>query len=205
MELGGNPDALRMSLIAVAAYPRVAISFCVASRISSRDCSPCNCFLVGFASVGIITDRLAALPSVKPMRDLAIFFFFAVSSRSANQWQAWAVLETTRPAELIGLFPPGTRPDVDGTLMVGGCRFDDVADQFGTPAIVVSEDALRQRARDYLNAFRGRWPRSDVAFASKSFPCTAVQRVMVEEGLHLDVAGGGEILTAIKAGADPAR
>ena len=28
---------------------------------------------------------------------------------------------------------------------------------------------------------------------------------MVEEGLHLDVAGGGEILTAIKAGADPAR
>ena len=44
------------------------------------------------------------------------------------------------------------------------------------------------------------WP-----FASKSFPCTAVQRVMVEEGLHLDVAGGGEILTALKAGADPAK
>jgi diaminopimelate decarboxylase len=28
----------------------------------------------------------------------------------------------------------------------------------------------------------------------------AVQRVMVEEGLGLDVAGGGEILTVIKAG-----
>ena len=28
---------------------------------------------------------------------------------------------------------------------------------------------------------------------------------MVSEGLHLDVAGGGEILTALKAGADPAR
>ncbi|MCV7298810.1 diaminopimelate decarboxylase [Mycobacterium barrassiae] len=107
--------------------------------------------------------------------------------------------------DLIGLFPPGTRCDRDGTLMVGGCRLDDVAEEFGTPAIVVSEDALRQRARDYLTAFRTRWPRSDVAFASKSFPCTAVQRVMVEEGLHLDVAGGGEILTAIKAGADPAR
>ena len=107
--------------------------------------------------------------------------------------------------ELIGLFPPGTRPDDDGTLMVGGCRLDEVAEQFGTPAIVVSEDALRQRARDYLAAFRSRWPRCDVAFASKSFPCTAVQRVMVEEGLHIDVAGGGEILTALKAGADPAR
>jgi diaminopimelate decarboxylase len=106
--------------------------------------------------------------------------------------------------ELVGLFPPETHLDGDGTLMIGGCRLDDVAEQFGTPAIVVSEDALRQRARDYLAAFRSRWQRCDVAFASKSFPCTAVQRVMVEEGLHLDVAGGGEILTAIKAGADPA-
>jgi diaminopimelate decarboxylase len=107
--------------------------------------------------------------------------------------------------ELLGLFPPGSRLDGDGALMVGGCRLDGVAARFGTPSIVVSEDALRQRARDYLTAFRSRWPRVDVAFASKSFPCTAVQRVMAEEGLHLDVAGGGEILTALKAGADPAR
>jgi diaminopimelate decarboxylase len=41
-------------------------------------------------------------------------------------------------------------------------------------------------------------------FASKAFPCTAVQRVMTEEGVGLDVAGGGEIITALKAGADPA-
>jgi diaminopimelate decarboxylase len=108
------------------------------------------------------------------------------------------------PVDLLGLFPPGSDTD-DGTLTVGGCRLDDIAAEFGTPAIVVAEDALRDRARDYLRAFRSRWPRADVAFASKSFPCTAVQRVMVSEGLHLDVAGGGEILTAIKAGADPAR
>jgi diaminopimelate decarboxylase len=107
--------------------------------------------------------------------------------------------------QLLGLFPPGSRLDDDGALTVGGVRLDDVAEEFGTPAIVVSEDALRQRARDYLTAFRSRWPRADVAFASKSFPCTAVQRVMVSEGLHLDVAGGGEILSALKAGADPGK
>lgn len=111
----------------------------------------------------------------------------------------------TTAADLIGLFPAGTQQDADGTLKVGGCRLDAIADQFGTPSIVVDEGALRQRAADYLAAFRSRWPRSDVAFASKSFPCTAVQRVMVSEGLHLDVAGGGEILSAIKAGADPGR
>jgi diaminopimelate decarboxylase len=107
--------------------------------------------------------------------------------------------------QVLDLFPPGSRLDGGGALEVGGCRLDDVAARFGTPAIVVSEDALRQRARDYLTAFRSRWPRADVAFASKSFPCTAVQRVMVSEGLHLDVAGGGEILTALKAGADPGK
>ncbi|MET0453401.1 MAG: diaminopimelate decarboxylase [Mycobacterium sp.] len=107
--------------------------------------------------------------------------------------------------DLLTLFPPGSRLDADGTLVVGGCRLDDVAAEFGTPAILVSEVALRQRARDYLAAFRSRWPRADVAFASKSFPCTAVQRVMAQEGLHLDVAGGGEILGAVRAGADPAR
>ena len=64
--------------------------------------------------------------------------------------------------ELVGLFPPETRLDGDGTLMIGGCRLDDVAEQFGTPAIVVSEDALRQRARDYLSAatWRSRQSRS---------------------------------------------
>ncbi|CRZ14091.1 diaminopimelate decarboxylase [Mycolicibacterium neworleansense] len=111
----------------------------------------------------------------------------------------------TATEDLVRLFPPGTQQDADGTLIVGGCRLDAIAEEFGTPAIVVDEGALRQRARDYLSAFRGRWPRSDVAFASKAFPCTAVQRVMAQEGLHLDVAGGGEILSAIKAGADPGR
>ena len=115
-------------------------------------------------------------------------------------------MSTVATAEdLLSLFPPGSRTAGDGTLMVGGCRLDDIATEFGTPVIVVAEDALRNRAREYLDAFRNRWPRSDVAFASKSFPCTAVQRVMVTEGLHLDVAGGGEILSAVKAGADPDR
>jgi diaminopimelate decarboxylase len=108
-------------------------------------------------------------------------------------------------AEVLGLFPPGSRLDDDGTVVVGGCRLDDLAEEFGTPVMVVAEAALRQRARDYLRAFRSRWPRSDVAFASKSFPCTAVQRVMSEEGLLLDVAGAGEIITALSGGADAAR
>ena len=63
---------------------------------------------------------------------------------------------------------------------------------------------MRDRAREYADELAARWPNSRVVFASKAFPCTAVQRLVVEEGLGLDVAGGGEIITALKAGVDPA-
>jgi diaminopimelate decarboxylase len=105
---------------------------------------------------------------------------------------------------VIDLFPPGTSRDGDGMLRVGGCRLDELAAEYGTPALVVAVGAVRQQARDYREQLAARWPDSRVAFASKAFPCTAVQRLMVSEGLWLDVAGGGEIVTALAAGADPA-
>jgi diaminopimelate decarboxylase len=106
--------------------------------------------------------------------------------------------------DLLSLFPPGSAIDSDGMLTVAGCRADSLAAEFQTPVLVVAEDALRARAREYAAELAARWPNSRVVFASKAFPCTAVQQVMVQEGLGLDVAGGGEILTALKAGADPA-
>jgi diaminopimelate decarboxylase len=105
---------------------------------------------------------------------------------------------------MLSLFPPGSAVDPDGTPTIAGCRADALATEFATPLLVVSEPALRARAREYADGLAARWPRSRVVFASKAFPCTAVQRVMVEEGLGLDVAGGGEIVTALAAGADPA-
>ena len=106
--------------------------------------------------------------------------------------------------DVLPLFPPGTTRAGDGMLTIGGCRSDVLAAEHGTPVMVVDEEVLRARAREYRTALADRWARSRVVFASKAFPCTAVQRVMVEEGLGLDVAGGGEIVGALAAGADPA-
>ena len=107
-------------------------------------------------------------------------------------------------SELLDLLPPGSATDADGMLIIGGCRVDDLAAKFGTPVMLVAEEALRDRAREYAAELTIRWPYSGVVFASLAFPCTAVQRVMVQQGLGLDVAGGGEILAALKAGVDPA-
>jgi diaminopimelate decarboxylase len=105
--------------------------------------------------------------------------------------------------DLLSLFPPGSTVAADGALQLDGCRADELATEFGTPVLVVAEAAVRARAREYSHELTARWRNSRVVFASKAFPCTAVQRVMVSEGLGLDVAGGGEIITALKAGIDP--
>ena len=108
-----------------------------------------------------------------------------------------------RSPELMGLFPPGSAEDRDGMLTIGGCRADDLADEFGTPVLVVSESALRARAHEYVDGLRTRWPASRVVFASKAFPCTAVQRVMVEEGPRSRRRGAGEIRHGVEAGCRP--
>jgi diaminopimelate decarboxylase len=111
----------------------------------------------------------------------------------------------TRPtaADLLDLFPPGTSRADDGTLVVGGCRLDEIADRYGTPAYVVDEGSLRARARELRDELARVWPRSRVAFASKSFPAKAMYRLASDEGLKVDVAGGGELVLALAAGVDP--
>ncbi|GAA0692827.1 diaminopimelate decarboxylase [Kitasatospora atroaurantiaca] len=117
-------------------------------------------------------------------------------------------LGTLTPASaqnrLLGLFPPGTAVAEGGGLLIGGCRVEDLAEQYGTPALLVDENALRARARRYADGLAARWPNSRVTFASKAFPCTAVYRLLAQEGLGIDVAGGGELTLALAAGADPA-
>jgi diaminopimelate decarboxylase len=76
---------------------------------------------------------------------------------------------------------------------------------FGTPALIIDESALRDRARRYQDGLRSRWPNSDVIWASKSLPLTSVFRLLGEEGLGVDVAGGGELIMALAAGINPSK
>ncbi|WP_328375877.1 diaminopimelate decarboxylase [Streptomyces sp. NBC_00440] len=105
--------------------------------------------------------------------------------------------------ELVGLFPPGTTQDGTGALVLGGVPVAELAEIYGTPALIVDEAAIRARARQYAEGLAARWPNSRATFASKAFPCTAVYRLLTEEGLGIDVVGGGELTLALAAGADP--
>lgn len=88
---------------------------------------------------------------------------------------------------------------IDLTLLPPGLRAADLealAAEFGTPLFVYDEDHLRARCREYAAEFGG----DNVAYAGKAFLCTAMARLIAEEGLHLDVATGGELHVAQHAG-----
>src|SRR5690348_5216653 len=109
------------------------------------------------------------------------------------------------PAATLAPYPEAAAVE-DGRLRIGGCDAVAPAREYGTPAYVVAEDDLRARAREFLAALRAHHDGpGEVVYASKAFPCTAVLRVFAEEGLGCDVASGGELHLALRAGFDPQR
>jgi diaminopimelate decarboxylase len=106
---------------------------------------------------------------------------------------------------LSNAYPLGTRVNERGNLEIGGCDVTDLAERFGTPAYLYAEDDMRARARAYVEAFQSRTDDFEVIYASKALPITAAYRVLAEEGLSMDVASGGELHLALRAGVEPRR
>ena len=95
----------------------------------------------------------------------------------------------------LGLLPDTAWVSADGRLSIGGCDLVDLAGEYGTPLFVYDEAHLRARCREAVAAFG-----DGVAYASKAFLCGAMARLAHEEGMHLDVATGGELFVARRAG-----
>jgi diaminopimelate decarboxylase len=103
------------------------------------------------------------------------------------------------------VYPAGSRVNERGHLEIAGCDVVELAAELGTPAYVYAEDEMRARARAFREALERHGRAYEVLFASKAFPCTAAYRLFAEEGLSVDVASGGELHIALRAGFDPAR
>ncbi|MDE3009206.1 MAG: diaminopimelate decarboxylase, partial [Acidobacteriota bacterium] len=88
----------------------------------------------------------------------------------------------------------------DDDVLIGGVSLRALAREYSTPLFVYDETTLRARAREAAAAFD-----DGVAFASKSFLCGAMARLVVEEGLCVDVATGGELDLVLRAGVSPQR
>ncbi len=104
--------------------------------------------------------------------------------------------EEHMPAEPIARdLLPDTTEVIDGRLRIGGCDVIEIAERYGTPVFIYDEAHLRARCREAVVAFG-----EGVAYASKAFLCKAMAKIAFEEGMHIDVATGGEMHIALAAG-----
>lgn len=100
----------------------------------------------------------------------------------------------------LSLLPASAEVDADGRVQLAGVDLASLADQFGTPLYVYDEDEIRARCRAYSAQFP-----AGAAYASKAFLCTAMARVVADEGMWIDVSTGGELHVALHAGFPPER
>lgn len=84
---------------------------------------------------------------------------------------------------------------------IAGIEAEELAGRYGTPLYVYDFDVLTAR----VSALRAALPPSfELAYAAKANPNLAVLDHMRRLGLGLDIASGGELLAARRAGFDPA-
>ena len=98
------------------------------------------------------------------------------------------------------VLPPSAAITPEGHLAIGGCDLVNLAEEHGTPLVVYDEGALRATAREYVSAFRAHAPDVEDIYASKAYFGLAMLRIAHDAGLSVDVASGGELQAALRAG-----
>ena len=91
----------------------------------------------------------------------------------------------------------------NGILYFSGCEVQKLAEKYGTPLYVVSEDIIRLRCREIRESFLNKYINTKAFYASKAFLTMEMCKIIKEEGLGLDVVSGGELFVALKGGINP--
>lgn len=102
-----------------------------------------------------------------------------------SQWEAFAKV-----------LPLTARVNDEGHLEIGGCDATQLAREYGTPLFVLDERALRDRLAQYREAFGG----ENVHYGAKAFFTRSLVPLLLDEGVALDCASGGELYVALSGG-----
>ena len=93
--------------------------------------------------------------------------------------------------------------DDRGRLRIDGRDAADLADEFGTPLYVISEQQIHANVRAITAAFRRRYPRTEVLFANKANNNPAVRTAFSQAGAGGDCFGYNELYLSLLGGANP--
>ena len=88
-----------------------------------------------------------------------------------------------------------------GHLTFAGYDTAALADQFGTPLMLMDEALIRSRCRIYREAMGAYLPAgSKPLYASKALSFKGIYQIMAQEEMGVDVVSVGELYTAVRAG-----
>lgn len=88
-----------------------------------------------------------------------------------------------------------------GHLTIGGRDTVELAQQYGTPLYVMDENEIRCACQCYVRSMEQCYGGNGlIAYASKAMCCKALCRVVMDEGMGLDVVSAGELFTAMQVG-----
>ncbi|UCB43542.1 MAG: diaminopimelate decarboxylase [Dehalococcoidales bacterium] len=93
----------------------------------------------------------------------------------------------------LPLFPSTGEVNDRGHLVIGGCDVVDLAAEFGTPLYLFDETSLRDKCREFKDAFGSRYADITVVYSCKAFTNKSHLLLVNEEGVGLDVVSGGEL------------
>src|ERR1700761_911124 len=94
----------------------------------------------------------------------------------------------------------------DGRLFIEECDAHELAERFGTPVYVVSENQLRRNARRLVQAFTEHWDGPVGGLPSiKANHVLALRRILSAEGMGCDTFGRSELWAALACDVPPGR
>jgi diaminopimelate decarboxylase len=93
--------------------------------------------------------------------------------------------------------------DDHGQLRVEDLAATDLAARFGTPLYVISEQQIHTNVKEMTEAFRRRYPRTEILFANKANNNPAVRAVFSQAGAGGDCFGYNELYLSLLGGANP--
>ena len=100
----------------------------------------------------------------------------------------------------LGAVLPMTAEVRGDHLFIGGVDMVELAREQGTALYVFDEVDIRARMEAYRESLKRHYGNADALYASKAFLNKEIVRIAAQEGMCLDVSGGGELACALAAG-----
>ena len=107
------------------------------------------------------------------------------------------------------IWPKSAQRNNEGTLQISGLDVKEISEKYPTPVFVLDEIDLINRVQKYMKSFsmplhgKKLTKETKLFYASKAFTSARFIKLIVSEGMGVDVASEGELRVALAGGCKP--